>query len=400
MVGQDPAESNGETALEELFYQTGRVRLLYFDALTRERTTVLIVALIAIVSFITGIANLSRETVTLHGPLAPVLPEAETIVQFGGVLVAFILGPIIFGLHRERRIAWYAAVAMLFVTGLIPLITLRTTEIPLLGLVILGLPLLWTNRTTWDQPIDLSPVQIAALSSIFGVLAYGSIGAYAIRDQFVQIETWTDAIYYVIVTIATVGYGDITPITQQAQWFSLSVILLGTGAFTAAIGTLLIPAIERRMAAAVGTMKGSRVGLMDDHLLILGYGEITEALLNLLDEDESVLVVTNDSDAVAELQNRNIVVLNAERTDIEILKQARIDSARAVVVATEDDARDALTVIAVKESRGDIPVIVAANDERHVSKFYQAGADEVITATQLVAEFLDDVLNNIATKDE
>ena len=59
--------------------------------------------------------------------------------------------------------------------------------------------------------------QLLALTSVLLALSYGMVGSYILRDQFANLKTWLDALYFTVVTYATVGYGDITPLTPQAK---------------------------------------------------------------------------------------------------------------------------------------------------------------------------------------
>ncbi|MFW6448592.1 MAG: NAD-binding protein, partial [Halobacteriota archaeon] len=160
---------------------------------------------------------------------------------------------------------------------------------------------------------------------------------------------------------------------------TLSFILIGTGAFTAAIGSLLIPAIESRMAAAVGNMTPSELRLLEDHVLVLGYGALTDPILEELADEVDLVVVTPDSEAATRLRDRDLSVLTEDPTEKETLRDARIDAARAVVVATEDDAKDVLAIIAVTQTNPDIFIVAAANDRHHVDKLEDVGADVVIS---------------------
>ena len=378
MSGNAP-DAPQQSALEKLFYHTDSVRFVYWRQFSGAKPTVLLVGLITILSFVTGLSNLSQATLTLDGPLAGVVPAAGLYARFAGVLFAFLLGVLAVLLQRRKRLAWYGVVVVLPLLGLLPLTTLQTTDIPLLVLVAVTEPLLVWNRDRFDQSLDLSPLQIASLLSIFGVIAYGAVGSYALRDQFGELQSLSDSVYFVIVTIATVGYGDITPLTPEAKWFSLSVILLGTGAFTAAIGALVVPAIESRMAAAFGNMTASELKLLEDHVLVLGYGDITESLLEEIPEEVDVVVVTPDPDVATKLNDEDVNVVTDDPTDEETLLEARIDEARGVVVATRDDARDVLAILAARQTNPDVRIVAAANHAKHVEKLRQVGADEVIS---------------------
>ncbi|QIO24646.1 NAD-binding protein [Haloarcula sp. JP-L23] len=374
----DVPDERREPALEEVFYPTDRVPFVEWEQFSGARPTVVLTGAITLLAFVTGLSNLSQPTFALDGPLTAVVTVPVGFARFSGVLFAFVLGLVTVGLQRRKRLAWRAAVLALPGLALLPLATLQTTDVPLLVLVVVAVPSLIWNRAAFDQPVDLSPLQIASLAAMVGVGLYGVVGSYTLRGQFLELDTWSDAVYYVIVTIATVGYGDITPMTAQARWFSLSVILFGTGAFTVAVGALIVPVIESRMATAFGIMTAAELTLLEDHVVVLGYGDVTESLLNELRDETDVVVVTDDAETAAALQTDGVSVLTEDPTDESVLSDARVDTARGVVVGSNDDARDVLAVIAAKNVAPDVRVVAAATEEKHVDKFDSVGADEVL----------------------
>ena len=383
-VPKDPSDRT----LEDVFYPADRVPFVEWDELSGAKPTVVLTGVVALLAFVTGLSNLSQASLALNGPLAVVVDLPMLFVRFGGVLLAFVLGVVTVGLQRRKRLAWRVAAVVLLGLVLLPLATFQPTDIPLLVMALVTYPLLVRNRRRFDQSLDLSPIQIASLSAIFGVVLYGTVGAYGLRGQFLELDSWSDAVYYVIVTIATVGYGDITPVTAEARWFSLSIILFGTGAFTVAVGALIGPAIESRMATAFGVMTASELTLLEDHIVVLGYGDVTASLLEELGEETEVVVVTPDEETVASLQGEGVNLLTGDPTDEEVLRDARIGTASGVVVGSNDDARDVLAVIATKNVNPDIRTVAAATDEKHVEKFRSVGADEVINPRSIGGRLL------------
>ncbi|MFC7076902.1 NAD-binding protein [Haloarcula halophila] len=388
-----------EPALEEVFYPAERVPFVEWGAFSGGKSTVLATGVVTLVSFLTGLSHLSEATPTLDGPLTVVLAVPPAVVQFGGVLFAFVLGIVTVGLQRRKRIAWRVAVVLVPALAAIPLLTLQTTDVPLLAAIVLAVPLLVRNRDRFDQSVDLSPLQLASLLSIVGVVMYGTVGAYGLRDQFTgEPMSWADAFYFVMVTIATVGYGDFTPTTPEAKLFSLSIILFGTGAFTVAVGALVGPLIESRMANAFGIMTASELTLLDDHVVVLGYGDVTDSLLDELTDETDLVVVTDDADVAASL-DEDLNVLTEDPTDETVLSDARVDAARGVVVGSDDDARDVLAVLAAKRVNPEVRVVAAATEEKHVEKFESVGADEIINPRTIGGQLLGrSVLDEAATE--
>ncbi len=175
------------------------------------------------------------------------------------------------------------------------------------------------------------------------------------------------------------GYGDVTPQTPTARLFAPSYLVLGTASFAIALGTLLRPAIEARFQRALGAMSDSELTLLDDHLIIVGYGDLTEPIIEELADSDRKFVVTRDRDEATRLSERNITVLVGDPSDEEPLERVGIGRARALVAATNDDAQDALAILTARELSPELRIVAAATDRENIKKLRRAGADEVIS---------------------
>jgi voltage-gated potassium channel len=387
-VARDTPETPTDSALHELFHSSERVPFVYWREFSGARMAVLLASGLAVLAFITGLSDLSQAVVRLDGPLAGLVPGDGSIVRLYAIFFSFVLAVAAVGLQRRLRVAWSVVVVALPLLALLPLMTGATTGVPLLLATLVTFPLVVYHRDAFDQSLELSPFQLTALAMFAGVQVYGTIGAYVLKADYVGIETWTDAFYYIVVTGTTVGYGDATPTSQTTKLFTLSIIVTSTAAFGAVFGSLLVPALESRITSAFGNMTASELTLLEDHVLVLGYGDLTEPLLDQLAVDADVVVVTPDAEMASSLRSRDISVLTADPTDEAALRDARIEAARGVVAASDDDAQNALAVLAVRQTNADVRVVAAANDPRHVDKLRGVGADDVVSPAVLGGRLL------------
>lgn len=348
----------------------------------RGRLTVGLVMAVALLSLITGIANIGSQSVL--GPLAAFVPAAiQRTAGFTGALTGFLMMTSALGLRRGLRVAWTSTVLLLPITAVQGLVQSSPLSFPLIVLSLLAIPNVLANRGRFDRELSLSPAQLAAVAAIVGALVYGTVGAYALRDEFTNIQTLVDAFYYTLVTASTVGYGDVTPTSQTARLFGMSVIVVGTTSFAIALGTILGPTIEAHFTKALGRMTRTQLELLEDHVLLLGSGALTEAILEELDATVPLVMVTADADRARELTDRDINVLRGNPSDGDTLERAGLAEARAVIVASDDDAADALTVLTTRHLRPDIHVAAAASKRENIEKLRRAGADAVISPAVL-----------------
>ncbi|HMB49532.1 NAD-binding protein [Natronoarchaeum rubrum] len=351
------------------------------------RAAVTLTTLVAVLSVITGIANIGVTTV---GPLDPYVPEyAQRLAGFTGTLTGFLMLAAVSGLRRGLRAAWYVVLVLLPITAAQGVLQASQVSFPLVVLSLLAIPLVAANYRRFSNPIGLTTTQMAAAIALTGVQAYGTVGAYILREEFNGVNTMLDAFYFTIVTATTVGYGDVAPTSQEARLFGMSVVVFGAASFAVALGSLLGPAIEARLSHALGKMTDSQLELLEDHVLVLGYGELTEPILTELhDAGHDFVVVTDDQTHAAELSDRGYNVFTGDPSDEEPMHRVRIEDARAVLVATEDDAEDALTILTARELRPDVRIVAAATDRENIPKLRRAGADDVISPASIGGRLL------------
>jgi voltage-gated potassium channel len=351
------------------------------------RLTVALTGAVALLSVVTGIANISAQSVV--GPLAEFIPPAiQRTAGFTGALTGFLMIGSAYGLRRRLRMAWYSTVLLLPITALQGILQSSPLSLPLIVLSALALPQVLLNRREFDRTVELSTAQLAAGIAIVGAQIYGTVGTYALREDFTNVNTLVDAFYYTLVTASTVGYGDAAPTSQMGRLFGMSVIVIGTASFAVALGTLLGPVIQARFAKALGRMSEGDLEILDDHVLVLGYSDIVTAILDEERDREDILVVTPDRETVRTLTDKGIDALTADPDDEESLLDAGVERARLVIVATDDDAADSLTILTVRQLNPEVEIRAVATNRENMRKLENAGATSVISPVVIAARQL------------
>jgi len=341
--------------------------------------TATLTAVVAVLSIATGLVNITSPSTGVLGAYVPA--TLQQAAGFTGTLTGFGLLLTAASMRRALHVAWLTAVVLLPVAAIQGLVQSSAYSLPLVALATLATAVCWWNRSRFDREVSLTNSQIAAGFGLVGALVYGTVGTYALRDEFPGVDNLADAFYFTVVTASTVGYGDITPDTTIGELFAVSVLVVGVTSFTAALGALFAPLLQARFETALGRMNESRLELLEAHVVVLGYGDLTEPILNELTtaDVDFVVVVKPDNHAVSDLRERDVTLVVADPSDEEPLERAHIDRARAVVAATNDDAADALAILTARELRPDANIVAAATDRENVAKLKRAGADTVIS---------------------
>ncbi len=358
-------------------------------ASTNPRHAVYVTSGVAVLSLVTGVVYIGAPTV--YPPLDPFLPDVvRTVAGFTGTVTGFLLLVSAAGLRRGLRAAWYSALFLFPLSAVQALIQSSPLSIPLLVLSVVGIPIVYRSRWAFDRQTELEESQVAAAAALAGVLAYGTVGSFALRDDYTQIETLLDAFYYTLVTATTVGYGDAVPETQMARLFALSIVVLGTSTFVLAAGVLLGPLLETRFKAALGKMTTTQLEGLNDHVLLLGCGDLTESILDELDGRTDVLVMTTNTELASLLTDRGENVLVENPRDMDALSLGNIDRAWAVIAATNSDGDDALAVLTARRANPEVYIVAGATNQENVEKLRDAGADTVISPSAIGSHLLAD----------
>lgn len=361
--------------------------------ISSRQLAVVLPGLVGLLSLATGILHLT--TSVPIGFIEPYIPVFVTdAAGFTGAMTGFMLLLNAYFLKRGFRLGWFGALLLLPLAAIQGLVQASVLSIPLVVLSLAAMPTVAVNRRNFRRPLTLDATQIAAAIALVGAFAYGTFGAYALRDEFNTIDTLLDAFYYTIITATTVGYGDAVPTSQMARLFSLTVVLFATASFAVALGTLLAPAIESRFASALGRMTETELESLEDHILVLGVGDLTWSIVDSLEATSDYVVIESDEAAVARLRQRGHRVLEGSGTDEDTLQRARIQRARAVIVATEDDAHDVLAILTAHDVAPEVHIVAAASNAENVNKMRNAGADAVISPATIGGRLLVDAAFN------
>lgn len=202
--------------------------------------------------------------------------------------------------------------------------------------------------------------------------------------------TVVDAIYYSTVSLSTTGYGDITPVSQQARLLNAVIITpLRLLFLVLLVGTTLSVLTEQSRQAF--KIKRWRT-LVRNHTVVVGYGTKgrSSVAAMLADEiaPEDIVVVDPDPQAVRAAAAHGLVTVHGSATRSDVLKLAGVTRAASVVVATSTDDSAVLVTLTARElaPHAKIVATVRESDNKHLLK--QSGADSVVVSAETAGRLL------------
>jgi voltage-gated potassium channel len=284
------------------------------------------------------------------------------------------------GLSMRSRLAWTMAV-LLVIAALASLIFGLHHSMGLLiyfSLLLLALVVTWQS---FDRS-SLAASTLFAFTSVAMLVMYATLGSYYLGAEFSPpIKDLVTALYYAMITMTTVGYGDIVPRTPEARLFAVSVVVLGVAVFATSLTAVVAPMMKRSLQRIV-SHKG-RTMKRKDHYVVIGNTSLAiNTWRELTKRGQPVTRLLREALADGE-SSMDVDVVLGDSSDIDVLRQAGAHEAKAVLAMRDDDAENAFTVLAVKELGGSARTVAAVNDARHLSRIKLVQPD-VIVAPQVL----------------
>lgn len=299
-----------------------------------------------------------------------------------GVLLILIA----FGMLWRSRLAWVGALLLtLLALVALELSPLKHASRPLEVFAVVQLLLLLAARTSFTRA-NLATATLFALTGLLFTLGYGALGALALGDGFnPPIRSLTNALYYAVVTVSTVGYGDITPTAPSARLFAISLIVLGLAVFATALPAIAGPLIDKRLMNLLQPGRRKKV-VRASHIIVVGDGPLALDTVAALSNRGLVVTAIRASEPAVTTPNEDVIV--GDGSDAEVLRSAGLDQARAVLALSEDDAYNAFVVLAAKDINPKVRTVAAVSDTRNTGRIARTRPDVLLTLPLLGGELL------------
>jgi voltage-gated potassium channel len=221
------------------------------------------------------------------------------------------------------------------------------------------------------------------------IIAFGTIG-YFIFERM----SFFDAFYMTIITISTVGFSEIVPLTNVGRSITVVIIILGISVGTYTIGIIVQWLIGGELQKIFGRRKlQKQISDLKNHYIVCGFGRIGRIICKELFEDEiKFVVIEQDPGAIEEIESLKYLFLEMDATAEDALLEAGIMKARGLVTAVNSDANNVFITLTAKGLRPDIFILARASEERNEKKLLKAGATRVVSPYLIGARRMAHVL--------
>lgn len=231
------------------------------------------------------------------------------------------------------------------------------------------------------------------------LFAFGTVG-------FMIVEGWSflDALFMSVTTVATVGYGEVHPLSDQGRIFAIFLIIVGVGGFLYIIGDIVALALELNLG-----IRGMRhkIVKLTEHQIICGYGRTGQEVAANFKRNKIPFVVVEQNPLTArKAEDIGFLVVEGDASSDETLQKAQVEKARGIVCALPDDTQNTFIALTARGINEKIDIVSRAANPGSESKLRRVGARMVISpyvicgqrlaaavTHPLVTQFLDVVMH-------
>jgi len=233
------------------------------------------------------------------------------------------------------------------------------------------------------------------------VIAAGTIG-------YMYIEGWSfgEAIYMTVITISTVGYGEVHPLTASGRIFSIFLIAGGVSGALFVISAFVEYLVEGRLRTTLGRRQmKAKIAKLKDHFILCGYGRVGEDIARTFSEEGvPFIVIDSRPDNIALAEEHGYLYLFGDATSDKVLIEAGIERARGLVAAVGSDVDNTYITLSARGISPDLFIEARASSKEAGTKLKRAGANRIVSPSSLgarrmamlalrpaVADFIDTV---------
>ena len=200
---------------------------------------------------------------------------------------------------------------------------------------------------------------------------------------------WSDAIYMVVISIFTVGYGEVRPIQEEGlRGFTMVLIVLGCFSVIFVSGAFVQVLMEGQIRRAMGDRRmNAEIKKLNKHTIICGYGRIGRMVASdLKDGQRPFVIVDKDPRRLEAAREAGYLTLEGEATEESVLLEAGVTRAAVLATVLPADASNVFITLSARELNPDLNIIARGEDPSTERKLLQAGANRVVLPAHIGAE--------------
>ncbi len=221
---------------------------------------------------------------------------------------------------------------------------------------------------------------LSGLAILAGVFVAGTVGYHLIEGA-----SFWDAFYMTAITLTTVGYREVFPLSRVGQGFTILLLVSGLGLLFFVALEVVRLLLEGELREFLGHARRSKmIERLSGHEVVCGWGRMGETVVEeLLRQKRAVVVVERNPERLRRLREKAIPALEGDATNEATLRAAGVERARGLVACLHDDANNLYTVLTARSMNPNLFIVVRAGGDGAEDRMRRAGANRVVNPYQL-----------------
>ena len=198
----------------------------------------------------------------------------------------------------------------------------------------------------------------------------------------------TDALYMTVISITTVGFSEVIPLSPAGKYFTIFLIFGGVGFFLYMVSLITEAMIEGGLYTFLGRrLMEKKMAVMRDHYIVCGFGRIGKVISKILHENNRpFLIIENNPEEIQAIDELGYLVLQGDSTNDDMLTKAHIMDAKALIAVTSSDADNVYIILSARGLKSDIYILARSSGKKGAqTKLLRAGANKVFSPYEIGA---------------
>lgn len=220
------------------------------------------------------------------------------------------------------------------------------------------------------------------LAIFFGALMIAvGCGGYILIEDYQPLE----ALYMTVITLATVGFKEIRPLSETGQIFTIFLIVFGAFAGAFIISAMAQLVVQGQLESILGKRKmEKKLQKIKNHIILCGFGRVgKQVAMEFAKRKEPFVIVEKDEISIEEARKCDFNLIQGDAADDDVLSKAGIERARAIVSTLPGDADNVYLALTARQISPDLYIIARAETALAKKKLRRAGADRVVSPHEL-----------------
>ena len=218
----------------------------------------------------------------------------------------------------------------------------------------------------------LQPFIILQVIILVGILGY----------MIIEKASFLDSLFMTTISITTVGYGEVVPLSEAGKWFTIIMLITSWGTFAFAITRITQFVVSGEINQYFKTRRLMKdIAQLNNHVILCGYGRNGHQAAQILRVHGVPFIVIEKNESLMkkmEAEGEKLLHLEGDSTDDDMLRLAGVERARALITTLPVDAQNVFIILSARALNPKMQIISRASEASSVPKMKKAGADNVI----------------------